>query len=100
MVNALDVDVATKQSIKSSVERMKSDSIGQTGRELAERLLSDRAYDGLRAGKFFAHCYKVRSEIVHDGKPCDPTIDLLQLSNACQAFVGDLLLASFGLSSD
>jgi hypothetical protein len=100
MVNALDVEVATKQSITSSVERMKSASIGQTGRALAERLLSDREYNGLRAGKFFAYCYKVRSEIVHDGKPFDPAIDLLLLSNACQAFVGDLLLASFELSSE
>lgn len=97
--NDLAVDHATKRSLISSLDRLRYDSIGRTGRALAESLVSDREYDGLKAGKFFTHCYKLRSEIVHDGKPSDPAIDLLQVSNACQAFVADLLLASFGLSS-
>jgi len=97
--DSLATDDATKQSMTSSLERIKYNSIGQTGRETAERLVAGREYDGLLAGKFFTHCYKLRSEIVHTGKPSDPTIDLLQVSNACQAFVADLLLASFGLPS-
>jgi hypothetical protein len=97
-VSSVAADEATKESMTSSLGRMKYDSIGQTGRSLAESLLGDREYDGMKAGKFFARCYGLRSEIVHDGKPSDPAIDLLQVSNACQAFVADLLLASFGLS--
>lgn len=95
--NALVADPATKQAMVSSLDWLRNDSIGQTGRVLAERLLVDLEYDGLRAGKFFSRCYRLRSEIVHNGKASDPTIDLLQLSNTCQAFVADLLLTSIGL---
>jgi hypothetical protein len=94
---SLVADTATRQAIVSSLEWLRNDSIGQAGRLLAERLLVDLEYDGLKAGKFFSHCYGLRSEIVHNGKTSDPTIDLLQLSNTCHAFVADLLLASFGV---
>lgn len=95
--NSLVADPATRQAVVSSLEWLKNDSIGQTGRALAERLLVNLEYAGLSAGKIFSHCYRLRSEIVHNGKTSDPTIDLLQLSNACQAFVADLLLASLGV---
>jgi len=91
-----EVDEATKVALMGSLERLKSDSIGQTGKSLCERLLLHKEYDGRSAGKFFKYCYDLRSEIVHSGKPKDG-VDLLRLSNTCQAFVGDLLLASFGL---
>jgi len=97
-LDGLGVDEGTKQSMISSLERLKYDSIGQTGRALSDSLLGDRKYSGLKAGKFFSRCYKLRSQIVHNGQPNDPTTDLLQESNACQAFVADLLLASFGMS--
>jgi hypothetical protein len=81
-----------------SLDRLRSDSIGQTGKCLCETLLPDKEYGGRSAGKFFQYCYNLRSEIVHSGKPSKDDVDLLQLSNVCQAFVGDLLLASFGLA--
>lgn len=90
------IDEATKKVLMGSLERLRSDSIGQTGKSLCQRLLPDKEYDGRSAGKFFKYCYDLRSEIVHSGKPKD-AVDLLRLSNACQAFVGDLLLASFDL---
>ncbi len=93
----LDIDGGTKLSMTSSLERMKYDSIGQAGRSLADALLGDREYAGVKPGKFFNRCYKLRSEIVHRGAS-DPSVDLLQESNALQAFVADLLLASFGLT--
>lgn len=96
--NTLVSDPASRQAVVSSLNWLRYESIGQTGRALAERLLSKREYEGMRAGKFFSHCYSIRSEIVHNGKTSDPAIDLLQLSNSCQTFVGDLLLASFGIA--
>lgn len=90
------VDEVTKKALMGSLERLRSDSIGQTGKSLCERLLPHKEYGGRSAGKFFRYCYDLRSEIVHSGKPKDG-VDLLHLSNACQAFVGDLLLASFDL---
>lgn len=98
-LDTLSADDGTKQSMISSLERLKYDSIGQAGRALSDTLLGDWEYAGLKAGKFFSHCYKLRSQIVHNGEPDDPTTDLLQESNSCQAFVADLLLASFGMAS-
>lgn len=91
------IDEATKKGLTGSLERLRSDSIGEAGKSLCERLLPNKKYGGRSAGKFFKYCYDLRSEIVHSGKP-KAGVDLLHLSNACQAFVGDLLLASFGLS--
>ena len=93
--NELVADAPIKQALISNLERLRYDSIGQTGRALAERLLGDKKYDGLKAGRFFSLCYGIRSEIVHNGKIPDPAIDLLGLSNTLQTFVADLLLASF-----
>jgi hypothetical protein len=94
-----EVDEVTKEALMGSLERLRSDSIGQTGRILCERLLPHKEYGGRSAGKFFKYCYDLRSEIVHSGKPSKDEVDLLQLGNVCQAFVGDLLLASFGLQN-
>jgi hypothetical protein len=93
--NELVADALIKQALISNLERLRYDSIGQTGRALAERLLGDKEYEGLKAGRFFSLCYSVRSEIVHNGKIPDPASDLLRLSNSLQTFVADLLLASF-----
>lgn len=97
-LNSLETDDATRESMRSSLDHLKYESIGQAGRSLANSLLGDREYANLKPGRFFNRCYNLRSEIVHRGKPTDETIDLLQESNALQAFVSDLLLASFGLT--
>jgi hypothetical protein len=90
-----NLDEPTKNAMLSSLQWLKQDSIGQTGRALAACLLGDREYSGMKAARFFAYCYELRSQILHFGKPEDDKVDLLALSNACQAFVADLLLASF-----
>ena len=86
-----------KQSIRSALEWLKSDSISHSGRVLCERLLGEREYQAMREARFFTYCYGIRSDIVHNGTPSDFSIDLLDLANSSQLFVGDLLLASFGL---
>lgn len=91
------IDAAAKEALRGSLDWLRSDSIGQAGKRLCERLLPHKEYDGRSAGEFFKYCYNLRSEIVHSGKPSKDGVDLLQLSNGCQAFVGDLLLASLGL---
>lgn len=98
MLSSLETDDATRESMRGSLDYMKYESIGQAARSLAASLLGNRKYGGARADRFFNRCYKLRSEIVHRGKPSDSTVDLLQESNALQAFVADLLLASFGVS--
>lgn len=93
-----EIDDATREALTGSLNSLRFDSIGQAGKRLCERLLPQKKYDGQSAGQFFKYCYNLRSEIVHSGKPSKDGVDLLQLSNSCQAFVGDLLLASLGLA--
>ncbi len=40
----------------------------------------------------------VRSDLVHEGKPSDESVDLRTLVNELDRLVADLLLASAGLS--
>lgn len=87
----LPVDRATKEALRSSLEWLRRESIGQAGRELANTYLGDTLYLGMAARRFFRHCYTLRSEILHTGSPSDVSVDLLSIANVAQQFVGDLL---------
>jgi hypothetical protein len=88
-----------RESLLSSLEHLREDSIGQAGRHLADQLLGNKIYTEMTPGKFFSKCYSIRSQTVHNGIPDDPDVDFLVLANLCQQFVGDLLLASFASSA-
>ncbi len=90
-VKDLACDSATKEALRSSLQWLKSESIGQTGRKLAEELLGEQTYLDRVAKKFFAYIYGVRSEIMHSGRPADSAEDMLLLANTTATFVGDLL---------
>jgi hypothetical protein len=92
-VRSLPLDDGTRQALQSSLEWLKRESIGQAGRALADLYLPDREYMSQPASRFFTNCYNVRSQMVHAGKPSNPTIDLLVLANAASQFIGDLLNA-------
>jgi hypothetical protein len=94
-LDGLQASQETKHSLRSAMEWLKSDSIGHAGRLLSQQLLGDREYQEMTSTKFFTSVYSVRSEIVHNGKPSDPAINLSDLAVASQQFVADLLLASF-----
>jgi len=98
MITQADFDEQIKDAMIGSLQRLKTDSIGQTGKGLSERLLGSREYLGMVASRFFTYCYRLRSQILHSGEQDDATVDLLAVSNACQQFVADLLLASFGVT--
>jgi len=97
-VKEANIDEATKAAMRGSLQWLRQDSIGQTGKILSTRLLASREYLGKTAPKFFRYCYNLRSQIVHNGQPSDPTVDLLEIANTFQGFVADLLLASFGVN--
>ncbi len=56
-----------REAIASALTFLKSQSIAQTGRELAAILLVGRTYEGMDAPTFFSHVYKMRNDIVHRG---------------------------------
>jgi len=88
------VDDSTKEAIVSSLQWLREESIGQSGRALARRLLPQQQYDGRSSSAFFRQCYNLRSQIVHRGAVEDPSIDMLSLANTMETFVSELLLAS------
>jgi hypothetical protein len=88
-----EIDNETKQSIIGSLQWLKAQSIGQAGRSLASHLLPEKKYDGRSAPSFFANCYNIRSQLVHNGRT-ERAVNMLLLANAMEQFVADLLLAS------
>ncbi|MGO9570146.1 MAG: hypothetical protein ACLP5H_21665 [Desulfomonilaceae bacterium] len=98
-VQKLDIEAATKEALTSGLERLRQNSIGQTGREMSDQLLAGHLYGGLTPGKFFNMCYRIRNDTVHRGAPKDGEVDFLDLANNCQKFVGDLLMASYEASA-
>lgn len=95
IVRDAGLDAETKSSIIGSLQWLRQASIGQAGRALSERLLPNKQYLGQTASHFFNFSYGLRSQIVHRGRPKDLGIDLKEVANTLQVFVGDLLLASF-----
>jgi len=88
------VDDSTKEAIVSSLQWLREESIGQSGRAMARRFLPHQRYDGRSSWTFFTQCYHLRSQIVHHGTVGDPSIDILSLANTMETFVSELLLAS------
>lgn len=85
-----DLPKAEIDSLRGSLERLRTDSIGRTGRNMTRRLLGTKSYSEREAPKFFQYCYSLRSKLVHEGRIDDENLNLGELTN----FVGDLLEAS------
>lgn len=82
-----------------SLNWLRQESISKTGRDLIDRVLGDKGYDGKVAKHFFQHCYGVRSDLVHRGKLSDDTVILRTLVSELDQLVADLLLATAGRSN-
>lgn len=85
-----------RQSILGTLVWLRTESIGQAGRRLAEQLLVGNVYSGMSPGKYFRHCYELRSAIVHTGR-VPKGVDLLDVTNELHRFVGDLLHATISM---
>ncbi len=83
-----------KQSIVRSLNWLYQDSIGRTGKLLAERLLKGKKYNIKSPCIFFRDCYSLRSQLVHYGKFSDKTVDIGHIVSELSRFVSDLLVAS------
>lgn len=73
---------------------LKRESISKAGRDLVGTLLESNEYGGEQAKDFFQHCYNLRSELLHGGKPKDDTVNLGLLVVHLDHLVADLLVAS------
>ncbi len=79
-----------RESIHSSLEWLKQESIGQAGRRLA-REVEPTQYLDRPAVQFFSYIYSLRSQILHAGATKNSEVDLLALANATGDFLADLL---------
>jgi len=93
------LDSDTRNSIVGRLRDLNRQSIGQSGAELVDRLLSGHTFDNKPAVDFFKYCYDKRSQILHEGKLTDNGVDLWKLANSTEEFVHRLILASFNASS-
>jgi hypothetical protein len=93
-VRGSNLEHETIQSIVSNLKWLKKNSIRGSGQKLAASLLEGHNYDGRNAAEFFKYAYDLRSQIVHDGRAKDASINMLAIANAMETFVSDLLLAS------
>jgi hypothetical protein len=91
-MEGLSIDADQKTSLRNSIGMLKTQSISQAGRQLAEKLLGTTEFDGKSAAKFFNHCYNARSKILHEGAP-PSGVDIDQLVTPTEEFVSQLLLA-------
>lgn len=83
-----------KKPLLSSLQGLAKDSIGRTGKLLAEDLLAKSEYGGKTPGSFFRHCYSLRSQLVHDGAIADDAVELGRVVTELERFVSDILEAS------
>lgn len=97
IVERSGIDQSTRNSMKGSLGWLRYESIGQAGRKLATSVLADRQYAGKSPERFFEFCYGLRSQLLHNGRAGDATVDINFIANTLNGFVADLLLASAGV---
>jgi hypothetical protein len=86
------LDKLTSNSIISSLDKLRYQSIGQAGRMLASYLIPKEHFDGQSSADFFTRCYDLRSQILHQGKITKKSVDIRQLANIVEQFVQRLLI--------
>lgn len=96
IVKQAGLDSDTTDAMLGSIQWLKDESIGQSGKKLSAALLASHSYRGRTAPQFFTDCYSLRSDLLHRGIPADPSVDLAATVNELDRFVADLLLASIG----
>lgn len=85
-----DLPINEKASIKSTLDWLQQESIGQAGSRLAESL-EDQEYVGEASKNFFRSCYDLRSALVHGANPRPSWATVNARVGALEEFVKDLL---------
>jgi hypothetical protein len=78
-----------RDAIASALTFLKARSIAQTGRDLVTKLLAGEKYESMDPATFFTHIYKMRNNMVHQGKIDPPVIHAIL--GETDRFVSDLL---------
>lgn len=81
------------ESLLTSLEWLKLESIGHAGRRLAGSL-GGREYMAEPAPRFFTRCYELRSQLVHGYFPRPEPGEVGTRAASLEGFVGDLIAAA------
>jgi hypothetical protein len=88
--NEQSLDPGEKDSLLGSLQWLRYESISRAGKNLADRELGERTYNGESPGKFFAECYNIRSKMVH-GENLPGREEMGTLSSEMSRFMSDML---------
>lgn len=86
-----DLSQSERNSILGSLRWLKTESIGESARRLLTDRLSNHQYMGMSPGRFFKHCYELRSRLVHGSEPFPSRDDVATASANLETMVGDVL---------
>lgn len=84
-----------RNSILGALRWLASESISEAGRRLATERLGERTYKGFPAARFFTHCYRLRSALVHGREPYPTFDEVASVVAQLEVFVSDLLTVRF-----
>jgi hypothetical protein len=90
LTQAADLPKSEKSSLLDSLKWLRDQSIGQAGRALAATL-GDRTYTDMTPPKFFAHCYDLRSRLVHGKTPLPERQEVRVTAGQLERFVANIL---------
>ncbi|MFF4701917.1 hypothetical protein ACWC4D_38725 [Streptomyces sp. NPDC001288] len=85
-----DLTDSERNSLRTSLKDLRSESIGQAGKRLA-RTLEPRTYAGQAPDVFFGRCYTMRSMLTHGQVERPDRRDVDALAASLELFVADLL---------
>ena len=84
-----------RDSLITSLGKLREQSIGKLGRELAATTLKGYTYKNLSPSNFFQRCYEIRSRLVHGSTPSPPVFsEVGEFVVPLKKFVSDLLIIS------
>lgn len=88
---ATDLLAKQKESLISSLGRLRYESIRQLGKRFASERLGSRQYNDMNPETFFDHCYNLRSRLAHGLTPTPTDQEIGAAAATLECFMSDIL---------
>ncbi len=89
-MNESDIEPLKRNSLSSSLGKLKKESITEAGIRFCNENLSNTLYHNMLPGDFFKYCYDLRCNLLHEG---EKSKDIDNILGTFVTFVGDLIKA-------
>jgi hypothetical protein len=90
-LDTLPIPKETRDSLNGTLRWLRQESIGRAGQRLGTEVLRSQTYAGQAPDVFFRDCYRLRSQLVHEGTSGLGAQKLRERCDWLAVFVGDLL---------